>query len=127
MCVEVEVINAISSRERQHGMSDPFLCSSGEDVFSNPNTNIPNLCNMFRGELGVAGRTVQLRYRSRTRLESNVSTFDGSFHLELLSIPEVRKCNTVRFIHVVVASGAMKLQGLHLLDESILNKSSRHS
>ena len=107
-------------------MSDPFLGGRAEDVFCNSKANIPYLRNMFWGELGVAGSTVQLRYCCRSRCKMYVNTFDGTFHLELLRIPEVGKCNTVRFIHVMVAIGAMKLQGLHLLDESILYQSSRH-
>ena len=64
---------------------------------------------------------------SCTECEFHIDAFDGSLHLKLLGVPEVRKCNTVRFIHVMVAIGAMKLQGLHLLDDAILYQSSRHS
>ena len=107
--MEIEVIDAVASRERQNSVSDPSLCCGIEDVFRDPDTNIPNLRYMFRGELGVAGGGMQLCNSDRSRCIFHVYTFDRSLHQELLSIPEVRILDAVRFIHVVVAIGAMKL------------------
>ena len=60
MGVEIEVVDAILSRERQDSMSDSFLRGSTENIFRYSNTNVPNFQNMFRRELGVTGGTVQV-------------------------------------------------------------------
>ena len=96
--MKIEVINSVPSSQRQDGMPDPFLRSGVEDVFSNPDTNVPNFCNVLRGELGVAGSAVQLCNIDRSLCVVHMHTLDSTLHLELLSVPEVYVMQSVSYM-----------------------------
>ncbi len=74
MGMQIEVIDTILSRERQNSVSDPSLRCGTEDIFHNPDTNIPNFRDMFGGELGVAGGAVQLCNSDRSHCIFHVYT-----------------------------------------------------